>query len=197
MPVAVRSHLHAAGAAAVLHGPDATAQQRDDAARTLRGLRGVSVVQEVSQPTAPGQLRYGMHPLVRGLAIDMRREQPDSEHGAAVTGFVWYMLCKVGGELTELDETATSAPVAAVLLSLESPNIAAMLQLVDQPAESRARDMLEAESQLGTTCRGAMYALASCALKWGQLQLAAEAGRAACQAWQRMHGPTHPGTLIT
>ena len=41
----------AGGAAAVVHGPDAVSQQQDAVVEMLRGLRGVSVVQEVQQAT--------------------------------------------------------------------------------------------------------------------------------------------------
>ena len=111
----------AVGASAVLHGPDATSQQQEDAVKMLRGLRGVSVVQEVQQAAPPGQLRYSMHPLVRALAVELRYKWPEDDKDAAAVGFVVYMLCQSGAELYKLGQTAATAPVAAQLLSRETP----------------------------------------------------------------------------
>ena len=170
------------GAAAVLHGPAAPRQQADSA-KMLRGLRGVSVVQEVQQPAAVGQCRYSMHPLVHGVAVELRGDMSVSDREAAENNFVAYMLQECGGELAGLQRTAVDAPVAARLLAVEAPNFAAMLRLVAKAAQSRDVAMLEEDSQRGAARRGAMNRLALSLWLWGNLTLAAEAGRArvACQ----------------
>lgn len=108
------------GAAAVVHGPDASPQQRSDTARMLHDLRGVSVVQEVNVQHAahaePMHQRYSMHPLVRGLAAEMQAKNPDHGHDRAIVGFVQYMLCRPGAELANLSQTAANAPTATQLL---------------------------------------------------------------------------------
>ena len=72
----------AAGAAAVLHGADPGPSQRRNTELLLRCLRGLSILQEVPRAAAGEQQpRYGMHLLVRGLAVPMccDRQPEDSQ----------------------------------------------------------------------------------------------------------------------
>ena len=184
-----------AGAAAVLHGVGPTVQQQADVAEILRGLRDVGVVQEVQQPAVSGQPRHSMHPLVRDLGAELRGKQPADGQDAATIGFVAYMLRKGGTELAALERTAAAAPVAARLLAWEARNFAAMLRIVAAPCQTRAGAMLQEDSLKGKTCRKALDDMSAALSYWGQLALAAEAGRVAWKARRRW--PEHPDTLAS
>jgi hypothetical protein len=149
----------ARGAAAVVPGSNGSAQQRADTVKMLRALRGVSVVQEAQQ-SSPGHLRYSMHPLVRGVTVELRSKQPQTVQDAAAFGFVSHMLWKGGTELAESGQTVANAPVGAGLPPWEAPHFRAVVQLIAAPERARARAMLEKESQPGTECRTSMDAFA-------------------------------------
>ena len=182
------------GAAAVLHGPEADAQQQDTSEQMLRLLRSVSVLQEapVGPMSAQPESRYSMHPLIRGLAVELRSGQSEADCNIAARNFVVYMLQKGGNELASLSRTAAAAPFAAQLLDWEAPNIAAMLELVAADRH-QAGAMLKEDSQRGETCRDALHDLAVAMSNWNQPQLAEQAGRAVYNA--RRHRAEDPDTL--
>ena len=74
----------AAGAAAVLCGGIATAEQHNEAKQVLQTLHGISIIQKLRQPASPqgyeqnetAGTRYSMHPLLRDLAADLSRRRP-------------------------------------------------------------------------------------------------------------------------
>ena len=186
--------FNASGAATVLYGSEASAQQQANARQMLRALCSVSVLQQVPQPAMPTQTRYSMHPLMRGLAMELRSRQPDSVRDSMAINFVVYVLDQGSVELANLDHTAAGMPVAAQLLEWE-PNIAAMLQLVAAPDQQRAGAMLKEDSRQGIVCRNAMDKLVVALARWGQLPLAADVGHAVWEARRRQRDD--PDTLIS
>ena len=181
-------------AAAVLHGPDADALQRGDAAKVLRGLSGLNAVHLIQPPGTAGQTRYSVQPLMRSVATQLRRELPQAAQDAAAVGFVTHMLRLGGALLAGLDQAAAAAPVAAQLLDCEAPNFAAMLHIVTVPAGTSAGSMLTEDSQRGSWCRHALDDLAEALARWGQLRLAALAACAARDAKCRLPDDAEPQT---
>lgn len=171
----------AVGAAAVLSGARAHSQQAE-ADQMLQSLREISIIQELRQSAAEDQIRHTMHPLLRDLTIELRQGQPDADHKAAVIGFVSYMLTVVGFKLASLGQAAVHAPDAAQLLDWEAPDLAAMVQLVAALDWHGADAMVKEDSQRGEGCRDVMDHLAVALSDRGQLQLAEQAGRVACNA---------------
>ena len=186
----------AAGAATLCLGLNPSLADQRDAAIMLRCLRGLSVLQEARHAAAAAQQpRYGMHLLVRGLAADVLRRQPEDSQTAAVTGFVAYVL-DVGDKLASLRESSGNAAAEADrLLALEAPNLQAMLQLMAEPEPYRAMALLEGNSEQAVEWRVLIVRMSYALSWWGQPGLALDAARTAYSA--RQTWPDDESTLMS
>ena len=167
----------AAGAAAVWHGAETCPAQLRDAELMLRCLRGLSVLQEVHHAAAdPQQHRYSMHLLVRGLAADVQRQQPEDSQTSAMAGLVTHIL-KVVKLVRSIEYYQTEPEVVELvelaqdLFDLEVPNLEALLRLLTGSESPSASALLQGESDMAKAHRDGIEAMGEMLMFMGRTRL--------------------------